>query len=99
MARVSRDTTDLGKTGHGCTAFIGVKATQFNVRANNKPILRKGDPALPHTIPTPLCTAHLGAIVNEGSRTVRVHNKPVARVGDPFDMGVMFEGSSTVRAG
>ncbi len=99
MPQICRDIIDLGATGHGCTAFIGVKATQFTVRANGISIVRLLDPALPHTIPTPLCTAHLGAKVNMASMTVRASGKPVARIGDSFDFGMMIDGSNNVRAG
>ena len=99
MPKVCRDIIDLGATRHGCKAFIGAKATQFTVRANNKPILRILDPALPHTIPTPICKPHMGARVNIGSFTVRAQGKSIARVGDSFDMGTMIDGSNTVRAG
>ena len=98
MPKLCRD-LDLGTTGHGCDAEIGVKATQFTVRANNKPVARLNDPTLPHTIPTPLCTAHLGAKVNMASMTVRASGKPVARIGDSFDFGMMIDGSNNVRAG
>ena len=99
MPAICRDTTDLGSTGHPCTAVIGVKATQFTVRANGIPIVRLLDPALPHTIPTPLCTPHPGAKVNIASMTVRASGKSVARVGDSFDFGMMIDGSNNVRAG
>ena len=103
MPKVCRDIIDLGATGHGCTAFIGVKATQFTVRANGIPILRILDPALPHTITNPNkpppCIAHNGAKVNLGSFTVRAQGRSIARVGDSFDMGAMAFGSNNVRAG
>ena len=98
MPKLCRD-YDLGSTGHGCDPVIGVQTTQFTVRANNKPILRILDPALPHTIPTPICNPHMGARVNIGSFTVRAQGKSIARVGDSFDMGTMIDGSNTVRAG
>lgn len=100
MPKLCRD-LDLGATGHGCDPVIGVKATQFTVRANNKPILRILDPALPHTIenPIPPCISHMGARVNIGSFTVRAQGKSIARVGDSFDMGAMIDGSNNVRAG
>ena len=61
MPAVSRDRIDLAKTGHGCTAVIGVKATQGSVFANSTAILRPGDPTLPHTILVccpPKCVGH-----------------------------------------
>ncbi len=103
MPKVCRDIIDLGATGHGCTTFIGVKATQSTVRANGIPIIRLFDPALPHTIqnpsPPPACIAHNGAKVNLASFTVRAEGKGVARVGDSFDFGAMAFGSNNVRAG
>jgi hypothetical protein len=41
---------DKGRTGHACTRVIGARATQGAVFANNRPVLRRGDPAMPHTI-------------------------------------------------
>ena len=100
MPAVSRDIVDLAKTGHGCTFVIGVKATQRSVFANNKAILRPGDPCLPHTIPVccPLrCVPH-PAVVNMGSPTVFVQNVPVARRLDSTDMGALIMGSLNVFA-
>ena len=100
MPKLCRD-LDLGTTGHGCDVVIGVKATQFTVRANNKPVARLNDPTLPHTRPAPPpppCIPHM-AKVNIGSFTVRASGKPVARVGDSYDGGAMIQGSDTVRAG
>ena len=100
MPAICRDTTDLGSTGHPCTAVIGVKATQFTVRANGMPIVRLLDPALPHTWLVGIyCVPHPGAVVNVASTTVRAEGKGVARVGDSFDMGQMIEGSNNVSAG
>ena len=101
MPKLSRNVIDLAKTGHGCTAVIGVKATQRMVFANNIPILRRGDPTLPHTIPIccPLrCIPH-SAKVNMGSGSVFALGIPVARDGDSTDMGALFMGSPTVFAG
>ena len=100
MPAVSRDIVDLAKTGHGCTFVIGVKATQRMVFANNKPILRLGDPCLPHTIPIccPLrCIPHF-AVVNMGSSSVFALGIPVARAGDSTDMGALMIGSPNVFA-
>ena len=99
MPKLCRD-YDLGATGHGCDPVIGVQATQFKVRANNKPVARKGDPTRPHTIPSliPPCIPHMGK-VNIASMTVRASGKSVARVGDSFDFGMMIDGSNNVRAG
>ena len=99
MPAVCRDIIDLGATGHGCTPVIGVVATQSTVKANGIPIVRLNDPALPHTWPTPLCRAHLGAKVNMASMTVRVNGIGVARTGDSFDMGAMLPASPNVFAG
>ena len=99
MPAVSRN-NDLAKTGHGCTFFVGVKATQKEVFANGKPILRPGDPCMKHTIPTccPLrCIPH-DAVVNAGSRSVFVLGIPVARDGDSTDFGALFLGSPNVFA-
>ena len=99
MPKLCRD-LDLGATGHGCDPVIGVKATQFTVRANNIPVARLNDPTLPHTIPSliPPCIPHMGK-VNLASMTVRANGIGVARVGDSYDFGAMIDGSSNVRAG
>ena len=100
MPKVCRDTIDLGTTGHPCTTVIGVKATQFTVKANGIPIVRLNDPALPHTWLVGIyCVPHGGAKVNMASKTVFAEGKAVARVTDSFDFGQMIEGSSNVRAG
>ena len=103
MPAVSRDQVDLAFTGHTCTRFVGVKATQKKVFANGKPILRPGDRLLPHTILkcTPdgcYCESH-SAKVNRGSRTVFAVGKPVARDRDSADRGRMIQGSRNVFAG
>ena len=100
MPAISRDIVDLAKTGHGCTFFIGVHATQGKVFANGKAILRPGDPCMKHTIPTccPLrCIPH-DAVVNAGSRSVFVLGKSVSRKDDSTDMGALFMGSPNVFA-
>ena len=100
MPAISRNRVDLAITGHGCTFIIGVQATQGSVKANNKSILRRGDPCLPHTIPVccPLrCDPHL-AVVNMGSPTVFVKNVPVARRLDSTDMKMLIMGSPNVYA-
>ena len=101
MMGISRDMSDLARTGHGCHFVIGVKATQHSVFVNGKPALRMGDPCLPHTIPVccPLrCISH-PAVVNMGSPTVFVKNVPVARRLDSTDRGFLFMGSPNVFAG
>ena len=100
MPAISRHRRDLAFTGHTCTRFIGVKASQFSVYANSSAILRPGDPCLPHTIPVccPLrCVPH-PAVVNMGSPTVFVQNVPVARRLDSTDMGALIMGSLNVFA-
>tara|TARA_B100001057_G_scaffold173393_1_gene174030 strand:- start:4078 stop:4389 length:312 start_codon:yes stop_codon:yes gene_type:complete len=103
MPAISRDVVDLAKTGHGCTKFIGCKATQSSVRANGIPVLRPPDPLLPHTIV--VCTADgcycVGhpAVIKTGSPTVFAEGRPVARLGDRADFGAMAMGSPNVFAG
>lgn len=90
---------DLGATGHGCTTVIGVKATQSTVFANKIPVLRMGDPSLPHKIKVGIkCVGH-GAKINRGSRSVFVQGIPAGRVGDSHDRSIMITGSSNVFAG
>jgi uncharacterized Zn-binding protein involved in type VI secretion len=92
---------DLATTGHGCTRIVGVKATQNEVFANGiqKPMLRIGDPCLPHVIRVGLkCKKHR-AFVNDGSRSVFVKNIPVGRIGDSTDFGALITGSFNVFAG
>ena len=103
MPAISRHRRDLAFTGHTCTRFIGVKASQFSVYANSSAILRPGDRLLPHTILkcTPdgcYCESH-SAKVNRGSRTVFAVGKPVARDRDSADRGKMIQGSRNVFAG
>ena len=99
MPAVCRDIIDWGRTGHLCTPFIGVVATQSNVRANGISIVRLLDPAFPHTWPVPQCVPHLGARVWTASMTVRVNGIGVARTGDFFDFGAMLLASPNVNAG
>ena len=101
MPKLSRNVIDLAKTGHGCTAVIGVRASQGSVFANGIPVLRRGDRCLPHTILTccpPKCIPH-SAKVNMGSRSVFGLGIPVARDGDSTDFGALFQGSPNVFAG
>ena len=99
MSRSMCRNLDLGATGHGCTSVIGVEATQGTVFANNKPVARQFDPALPHVIRKGLlCVGH-SAQINRGSRSVFCRNIPVARIGDSFDRGRMITGSVNVFAG
>ena len=89
---------DLGATGHTCTSFIGVFATQRSVFANRIPLNRVRDPAMPHTIFEPMkCVPHPSKI-NMGSPTVFAWGIPIARVGDSFDFGRMIKGSLNVFA-
>ncbi len=90
---------DLGRTGHICTTVIGARATQGAVFANNRQVLRRGDPAFPHLIRRgKFCVGH-SAKVNSGSSSVFCQGIPVARVGDSFDRGRMIRGSGNVFAG
>ena len=98
---ISRDMSDLARTGHPCHFVIGVKATQYSVYVNGKPALRLGDPLLPHTIPVccPLrCVPH-PAVVWMGSMKVFVKGIPVSSFGDGADMGQLIMGSFNVFAG
>ena len=98
MPRICRN-GDLGATGHGCTAIIGVRATQGSVFANGIPLNRVKDPAMPHFgLAPPFCKAHPSNI-NKASRTVFARGVGIARVGDSFDLGRMIKGSPNVFAG
>lgn len=99
MPAISRDKVDLARTGHLCTAVIGVMATQGSVMANGIAVLRPGDPCLPHVIKVGLyCVPHF-AKVNMGSGSVFAQGIPVARNGDSTDFGALFMGSPNVFAG
>jgi len=100
MPAISRHRRDLARTGHACTAVIGVRASQFTVFANDTAVLRPGDSLLPHTILVccpPRCVGH-SARVNRGSPTVFAQGIPVARKGDSADFGRMIMGSRNVFA-
>ena len=98
MPKVCRQ-GDLGKTGHKCTFYIGVFATQGSVFANGIPLNRVKDPAMPHTIFVPIkCVSHSSKI-NMASKTVFAVGVGIARVGDSFDMGSMAKGAPNVFAG
>ena len=98
MPKVCRQ-GDLGKTGHSCTFYIGVFATQGSVFANGIPLNRVKDPAMPHFgLAPPFCKAHPSNI-NKASRTVFARGVGIARVGDSFDLGRMIKGSPNVFAG
>ena len=102
MPAISRDLIDLAYTGHGCTRVIPVKATQGSVFANGKPMLRPGDPLLPHTIPAPCppgpcCIPHFH-IVWGMSPNVFAEGRQVSRKGDGADGGAMIMGSPNVFA-
>ena len=102
MPAISRDLIDLAFTGHPCTRVIPVKATQGSVFANGKPMLRPGDPLLPHTIlvpcpPTVCCVFHL-AVVSGSSPNVFAEGRQVSRKGDSADKGAMAMGSPNVFA-
>ena len=98
MPKVCRE-GDLGATGHTCTAFIGVFATQRSVFANGILLNRVRDPAMPHTIFVPIkCVPHSSKI-NKASKTVFANGIGVARIGDSFDFGNMIQGSPNVFSG
>lgn len=101
MPAVSRDSIDLARTGHTCTFFIGVNASQDTVFANGKAVLRPGDRLKKHNIlkkgPPKKCIPH-SAKVNRGSPTVFAEDKPVARIKDSADRGKMIQGSRNVFA-
>lgn len=98
MPAISRDLIDLAYTGHGCTRVIPVKATQRSVFANGKPMLRPGDPLLPHLIRVGLfCVWHL-AVVWGSSPNVFADGRRVSRKGDGADGGFMLMGSPNVFA-
>ena len=98
MPKVCR-TGDLGLTGHQCTFYIGVFATQGSVFANGIPLNRVKDPAMPHFgLAPPFCKAHPSNI-NKASRTVFARGVGIARVGDSFDLGRMIKGAPNVFAG
>ncbi len=98
MPKVCRQ-GDLGLTGHKCTFYIGVFATQGSVFANGIPLNRVKDPAMPHFgLAPPFCKAHPSNI-NKASRTVFARGVGIARVGDSFDLGRMIKGSPNVFAG
>lgn len=101
MPGISRDIIDLARTGHGCTTAIGCKSTARSVFANNRRVLRPGDPLLPHTIPIccPLrCVGH-PAVVWGGSSSVFAEGRPITRIGDGADRGSLMMGSVNVIAG
>jgi len=98
MPRVSRH-RDRCVTGHGCTGSAPVNTTQYSVFANGKPLLRRGDPVQPHTLPVgPFCKFH-AARVNQASRRVFAKGIGVARRGDSTDRGAMLGCSGDVVAG
>ena len=103
MPGISRDIIDLARTGHACDAMIGCKATARSVFANNRRVLRPGDPLLPHTIL--VCTADgcycagHPAVVWGGSTSVFAEGRPVTRQGDGADRGGLIMGSFNVIAG
>ena len=98
MPRISRH-RDRCRTGHPCTGSAPVNTTQYNVFANGKPLLRKGDPVQPHTILVGIkCLIH-PAFVKSGSRKVFAKGIGVARRGDRADKGAMTGASPNVFAG
>ena len=98
MPPISRN-NDLANTGHDCSRVAPVRASQRTVFANGKPLLRKGDPVVPHTILVGIkCLVH-GAKVNKASTTVFAESIGVARRGDSTDKGAMTGASEDVVAG
>jgi len=98
MSNICRN-KDLGRTGHGCTGVIGVKATARSVFVNGIPVARLGDRTFPHLIRRGLlCVGHIGK-VNRASNSVFAEGIGVARVGDSYDRGAMIQGSENVFAG
>ncbi len=94
---------DKGRTGHLCNAIAGVIASQGTVFANGRPVARRGDKAMPHTIlrcfgKVCICVNH-PANINAGSSTVFCQGIPVARIHDSFDKARMITGSVNVFAG
>ena len=94
---------DKGRTGHLCDAIAGVIASQGTVFANGRPVARRGDKAMPHTIRVCVgnrcfCVNHR-ANINAGSSTVFCLGIPVARIHDSFDKARMITGSVNVFAG
>ena len=68
MPKVSRN-GDMCATGHLCTKKAPVRASQFSVFANGKPVLRRGDKVKPHTILVPpLCKVHAANVKGASSK-------------------------------
>ena len=104
MPAVSRH-RDKCATGHKCDTTAPVLASQFQVHAEGKPILRKGDRVAPHVIKNPSfppslppCIPHQAKLTG-GSSTVFVNGRPIGRRGDRADFGAMIQAASTVFAG
>ena len=104
MPAVSRN-KDRCRTGHKCTGSAPVLTSQYNVFANGKPLLRRGDQVKPHTILVPgppphypKCLIH-PASVKGSSRRVFAQGIGVARRGDRADKGAMTGASPNVFAG
>jgi uncharacterized Zn-binding protein involved in type VI secretion len=104
MPAVSRH-RDKCATGHGCNRTAPVLSSQFQVHAEGKPILRKGDRVAPHVRKNPApvppgkpCIKHKANLTG-GSRSVFVNGKPLGRYGDRADFGKMIRGADTVFAG
>lgn len=98
MPKVSRN-GDMCATGHLCTKKAPVRASQFSVFANGKPVLRRGDKVKPHTILVPpFCKVH-AAKVKGASSKVFARGIGIARRGDSADFGAMVGASQDVVAG
>jgi uncharacterized Zn-binding protein involved in type VI secretion len=105
MPAVSRH-RDKCATGHKCDTTAPVLASQFQVHAEGKPILRNGDRVAPHVIKNPSfppspppCIPHPNQKLTGGSRSVFVNGRPIGRRGDRADFGKMIQAASTVFAG
>ena len=105
MPRISRH-RDKCRTGHKCDTTAPLLASQFNVFAEGKPILIRGDKVAPHVLPNPAypptpppCIPHKGQKLKTSSRSVFVKNVGVGRRGDKADFGSMIQAARTVHAG
>ena len=99
MPRISRN-MDHCRTGHSrCTRTAPCEATQYQVFANNRAILRRGDPVKPHIRPKgrKKCKRHSPRVIGS-SRSVFVGNIGVARRDDRADAGEMIHASFNVFA-
>lgn len=81
-------------TGHGGYGPQTILAGSPNVKINNKPSARKGDPVSVHSNGR---SSH-SSIIGGGAPRILVNGKPKARKGDPIACGgSVMNGSSNVR--